>query len=115
MKKALACAVVAIGLVLGSGGAAMAGEVNGNGGEAQGANNSASECAFSGQDTADAIENPPTAPDYNPMFDDDALAMRGNQKHGYKGIQSYGMFISAGIDVGINPGDACRGNLGKKH
>lgn len=115
MKKALACAVVAIGLVLGSGGAAMAGEVNGNGGAANGAANSASECAFSGQDTADAIENPPDAPDYNPMFDDDALAMRGNQKHGYKGIQSYGMFVSAGIDVGINPGDACRGNLGKKH
>ena len=30
MKKTLACAVVAIGLVLGSGGAAMAGEVNEN-------------------------------------------------------------------------------------
>jgi hypothetical protein len=112
MKKVLACAVVAIGLVLGSGGAAMAGEATGNGGEAQGANNSASECAFSGQDTLDAIENPPDGPFYDPAFNDDGLAMRGNQKHGYKGIQSYGMFVSAGIDVGINPGDACRGNSG---
>ena len=110
MKKALACAVVAIALVLGSGGAAMAGEVNGKGGAANGAANSASECAFSGQDTADSIEG--TGPE---GMGDDALAMRGNQKHGYKGIQSYGMFVSAGIDLGINPGDACRGNLGKKH
>ena len=110
MKKALACAVVAIGLVLGGGGAAMAGEVNGNGGEAQGAKNSASESAFSGQDTADAIEG--TGPG---GVGDDSLAARGNQKHGYKGVQNYGMFVSAGIDLGINPGDACRGNLGKKH
>ena len=110
MRKTLACAVVAIGLVLGSGGAAMAGEVNGKGDPIPGASKASSECAFSGQDTLDAIENPPDAPDYNPMFDDDMLAERGNQKHGYKGIQSYGMFVSAGIDVGINPGMACRGN-----
>ncbi|MDQ7878253.1 hypothetical protein Q9R08_09745 [Microbacterium sp. QXD-8] len=108
MKKSLACAVVTIGLVLGSGGAAMAGEATGNGGEAQGANNSASECAFSGQDTIDSVEGNPEG------FDDDMLAMRGNQKNGYKGIQSYGMFVSAGIDVGVNPGMACKGNLGKK-
>ncbi|MFF2487839.1 hypothetical protein ACFVSU_15650 [Microbacterium sp. NPDC058062] len=115
MKKALACAVVAIGLVLGSGGAAMAGEVNGNGGAANGAANSASECAFSGQDTLDAIENPPGGPGYDPAFNDDGFAMRGNQKNGYHGVQNYGMFKKAKIDIPINPGDACRGNLGKKH
>ncbi|WP_194409434.1 hypothetical protein [Microbacterium cremeum] len=104
MRKTLACAAVAVALVLGGGGAAMAGEVNGNGGEAQGAAHAKSACAFSGQDTADAIEGNP------PGFDDDALAMRGNQKHGYRGIQSYGMFVSAGVDVGVNPGMACRGN-----
>jgi hypothetical protein len=110
MKKiALGCLMVA-GLVFGSGGAAMAGEVNGNGDPIPGAGKASSECAFSGKDTLDAIENPPDDPDYDPMFDDDALAARGNQKHGFKGVQNYGMFASAGLDIGINPGVACRGN-----
>jgi hypothetical protein len=110
MKKiALGC-LVAAGLVFGSAGAAMAGEVNGNGDPIPGAGNAASECAFSGQDTLDAIENPVDGPFYDPMFDDDALAERGNQKHGFKGVQNYGMFAKAGIDIGINPGLACRGN-----
>jgi hypothetical protein len=29
----------------------------------------------------------------------------------YHGVQNYGMFASKGIDVGVNPGMACRGNL----
>ncbi|WP_374976975.1 hypothetical protein ACEYYH_03870 [Microbacterium trichothecenolyticum] len=107
MKKALACAVVAIGLVLGSGGAAMAGEVNGNGDDIPAPGKAHSACVFSGQDTEDTVEMNP------PGFDDDALAERGNQKHGYKGIQSYGMFVSAGLkDMVPSPGMACNPNGG---
>lgn len=110
MKKiAIGCVLVA-GLVFGSGGAAMAGEVNGNGDGIPGAGNAASECAFSGKDTLDSIENPPDGPFYNPEFNDDALAARGNQKNGYKGVQNYGMFARLGIDVGGTPGMFCRGN-----
>jgi hypothetical protein len=110
MKKiALGCLMVA-GLVFGSAGAAMAGEVNGKGEAIPGAGKASSECAFSGKDTLDAIENPKDGPFYDPMFDDDALAARGNQKKGFKGVQKYGMFAKAGIDIGINPGQACRGN-----
>ncbi|MFE4727153.1 hypothetical protein [Microbacterium sp. NPDC056736] len=115
MRKSLACAVVAIGLVLGSGGAAMAGEVNGNGDPIPGAGNASSECAFSGQDTIDSIENPMDSPFYNPAFDDDMLAERGNQKNGYKGVQSFGIFMKGpGVNAhvaGFNPGMACRGNM----
>ena len=114
MKRVSIACVVALGLVLGSGGAAMAGEVNGNGEDIPGAAKSASECAFSGQDTLDAIENPVDGPFYSPEFDDDSFAWRGSQKHGYHGVQNYGMFKKAGIPIPINPGDACRGNLGKK-
>ncbi|NLP84406.1 hypothetical protein HF576_11130 [Microbacterium sp. CFH 90308] len=106
MKRLVTGCVLALGLVLAGAGAANAGEATGNGGEAQGASHASSECAFSGQDTVDSVEGNPEG------FDDDALAMRGNQKHGYHGIQSYGMFVSAGIDVGVNPGLACRGNAG---
>ena len=41
MKRASIACVVALGLVLGSGGAAMAGEVNGNGEDIPGAGNAA--------------------------------------------------------------------------
>jgi hypothetical protein len=106
MKRLVTGCVLALGLVLAGAGAANAGEATGNGGEAQGASHASSECAFSGQDTLDAIEGNPEG------FDDDALAERGNQKHGYRGVQSYGMFVSAGVDPGVNPGIACRGNAG---
>jgi hypothetical protein len=106
MKKALACAIVAVGLVLGGGGAAMAGEVNGNGDDIPAPGKASSECVFSGQDTVDSVENNP------PGFDDDMLGMRGNQDKGYKGVQSYGVFVKAGLKAMVpSPGMACRGNL----
>ena len=115
MKKILACAVVAIGLVLGSGGAAMAGEVDGNGEETPiaGHETAASICAFSGLDTADSIEG--VIP-----FPDDMLALRGNQSPAgvdrHHGVQNYGMFQrplakELGIDELVpSPGEACRGS-----
>ncbi|GAA3633581.1 hypothetical protein GCM10022200_15910 [Microbacterium awajiense] len=112
MKKALVCAAAAVALVFGSGGAAMAGEVNGKGDPIGAPGKAASECVYSGLDTLDSIENAPGSPGYDPMFDDDALAVRGNQKHGFHGVQNYGMFKRAGIDIGINPGMACRGTGG---
>ena len=112
MKRVSAACVIALGLVLGSGGAAMAGEVNGNGDDIPGAGNAASECAFSGLDTADDIEG--TGPEGQ---GDDEFAKRGNQKHGYHGVQNFGMFRSDPVAkqfvVGFNPGMACRGNFGK--
>jgi hypothetical protein len=113
MKRASIACVVALGLVLGSGGAAMAGEVNGNGEDIPGAGNAASLCAFSGQDTPDAIENPPNAPGYNPMFDDDAVGMRGPQKNGFRSVQSYGAFVKAGAKAFLpSPGVACNPTKG---
>ena len=63
---------------------------------------------FSGLDTADAIEGNPEG------FDDDALAMRGNQSPGgvdrYLGVQSYGIFVRAGLKAfEPSPGTACNG------
>ena len=64
---------------------------------------------FSGLDTADAIEGNPEG------FNDDALAMRGNQSPGgvdrYHGVQSYGVFVRADLkDVVPSPGMACNGS-----
>lgn len=102
------CAIAA-GFVLAGAGAASAGEVNGNGGEIPAPDRASSECVFSGQDTADAIEGNPEG------FDDDGLAVRGNQSPGgtdrYHGTQSYGMFARAGLKEFVpSPGEACRGN-----
>ena len=109
MKRVMSMCAVAAGLVLAGAGAASAGEVNGNGDDIPAPNNASSECAFSGQDTLDSIEGNPEG------FDDDALAMRGNQSPGgvdrYHGVQSYGIFVRAGLkDVVPSPGVACRGN-----
>lgn len=109
MKKIVIGFIAALGLVLSTGGAAMAGEVNGNGDSIPGAQNASSECAYSGQDTADAIEGNPEG------FDDDTLAMRGNQAPAgvarYHGVQNYGIFIKAGLKAMVpTPGQACRGN-----
>lgn len=113
MKKSLACAVVTIGLVLGSGGAAMAGEVNGNGDDTPAPGKAHSLCVFSGQDTPDAIENPPGEPGYDPMFNDDELGKRGNQKNGFHSVQSYGVFVAAGLKSMVpSPGQACNPNSG---
>jgi hypothetical protein len=108
MKIWIGSCAVAAGLMLAGAGAASAGEVNGNGGEIPAPDRASSECVYSGLDTADAIEGNP------PQFNDDALAMRGNQSPGgkdrYHGVQSYGIFVRAGLKQFVpSPGEACRG------
>lgn len=108
MKRLMGSCAVAVGLVLASAGTAGAGEVNGNGDEIPAPTKAASECVYSGQDTADSIEGNP------PGFDDDALAVRGNQSPGgadrYHGVQSYGIYVKAGLKGAVpSPGTACRG------
>ena len=108
MKRLIGTGVVAAWLVLSGAGAAKAGEVNGNGDDIPAPARAASECVFSGLDTADTIEDNPEG------FDDDALAMRGNQSSGgvdrYHGVQSYGIFVRAGLKgVVPSPGMACNG------
>jgi len=109
MKRWVATCAITAGLVLSGGGVANAGEVNGNGLDIPAPTQAASECVFSGQDTADSIEDNPEG------FDDDALAMRGNQSPGgvdrYHGVQSYGIFVKAGLkDFVPSPGMACNGS-----
>ena len=110
MKRMIAMsATAAAGLVLATAGAASAGEVNGNGEDIPAPGNAASECVFSGLDTVDSVEQNP------PGFDDDALAVRGNQSPGgvdrYHGVQSYGIFVRAGLkDFVPSPGQACNGS-----
>ena len=109
MKRLIGMSVAAAGLVLAAAGAANAAEVNGNGEEIPAPDRAASECVFSGQDTADAIEGNPEG------FDDDALAERGNQSPGgvdrYHGVQSYGIFVRAGLKAVVpSPGVACNGS-----
>lgn len=108
MKRLIASCAIAAGLVLSGAGIASAGEVNGNGKDIPAPTRAASECVFSGLDTADALEDNP------PGFDDDALAMRGNQSPAgvdrYHGVQSYGIFVRAGLkDLVPSPGEACNG------
>jgi hypothetical protein len=108
MKRLIGSCAVAAGLVLAGASAASAGEVNGNGSDIPAPTRAASECVFSGLDTADPIEGNPEG------FDDDALAMRGNQSPGgvdrYHGVQSYGIFVRAGLkDLVPSPGMACNG------
>ena len=109
MKHLLGTCAVAVGLVLAGAGAASAGEVNGNGQDIPAPTKSSSECVFSGLDTPDSIEGNPEG------FDDDALAVRGNQSPGgvdrYHGVQSYGIFVRAGLKgVVPSPGQACNGS-----
>jgi hypothetical protein len=98
MRKALVMCVATAGLVLGSAGAASAGEYNGKGEPVPGGVNGKSECSYSGRDIPDDVENNP------PGFDDDLLAIRG--------VQSYGQLVSQGLKGFLpSPGMACRGNL----
>jgi hypothetical protein len=111
MKRVSIACAIALGLVLGSGGAAMAGEVNGNGDDTPiaGHDTAASICAFSGLDTPDSIENPDHLP--GPENNDDFFAIRGSQKKGYHGVQNYGAVVKAGLKAfAPSPGVACRGN-----
>ncbi len=109
MKRFMGVCAVTAGLVLSGAGVANAGEVNGNGKDIPAPTRATSECVFSGLDTADAIEGNPEG------FDDDALAVRGNQSPGgvdrYHGVQSYGIFVRAGLkDFVPSPGTACNGS-----
>ena len=109
MKRLIGSCILAAGLVVSGAGAATAAEVNGNGADIRAPSRAASECVFSGLDTADSIEGNPEG------FDDDALAVRGNQSPGgvdrYHGVQSYGMFVRAGLkELVPSPGTACRGS-----
>lgn len=109
MKRLIGVCAVAAGLVLSGAGVANAGEVNGNGKDIPAPTRATSECVFSGLDTADAIEGNPEG------FNDDALAMRGNQSPGgvdrYHGVQSYGIFVRAGLKAFVpSPGAACNGS-----
>lgn len=109
MKLWIGSCAIAAGLVVAGAGAASAGEVNGNGSDIPAPNHASSECVFSGQDTADSVEDNP------PGFDDDALATRGNQSPGgadrYHGVQSYGIYVRAGLKEFVpSPGEACRGH-----
>lgn len=53
MKKSILVVLATAGLLLAGASSASAGEVNGNGGPAQGAANARSECAFSGLEDGD--------------------------------------------------------------
>ena len=108
MKRLIASCAVAAGLMVAGAGIASAGEVNGHGGATPAPTLAASECVYSGLDTPDSIEGNPEG------FNDDALAMRGNQSPGgvdrYHGVQSYGIFVRAGLKAVVpSPGTACNG------
>jgi hypothetical protein len=97
MRRIAIVLAMIVGIVLGTGATALAGEVNGKGEPIPGAHKASSECAFSGRDLPDEIENNP------PGFDDDAITIHR--------AQSYGQFVSAGLkDAVPSPGVACRGN-----
>lgn len=98
MKKTILTCALALGLVLGSGGAAMAGEYNGQGGDVKGGDKAHSACHFSGRDLPDDEEMNPF-----PWMNDDAVT--GGH------TQSYGMYVKAGMKGMVpSPGEACRGN-----
>lgn len=99
MKKTAVGAALGLMLVLGSAGAATAGEYNGQGGDVRGGDGAHSACHFSGRDLPDAVEGNPF-----PFLDDDAVT--GGH------VQSYGMYVRADMkDMVPSPGMACRGNV----
>jgi hypothetical protein len=99
MKRSTTGLLIASGLILTLGGTAAAGEYNGKGEPIPGAHKASSECAFSGRDVPDDVENNPL-----PEFDDDEFT-DGR-------VQSYGILVKAGLKPFLpSPGDACRGNI----
>lgn len=98
MKHFVIGSTLALGVVLAAPMSAQAGEYNGQGGTVPGASNASSECAYSGRDVPDDVEDNP------PGFDDDAIT--GGR------VQSYGQYVRAGLKAVLpSPGEACRGNL----
>ena len=107
--------VIALGLVLGSGGAAMAGEVNGNGDDIPGrGQRRARMCAFSGLDTPDAIENPTGSARPENQCDDvlrDARQPEARATTASRTTACSSRRRSQSIRRRVNPGMACRGNV----
>lgn len=98
MKRVAIGCIIALGLALGGGLSAQAGEINGNGDPIPGAHNAHSICAFSGEDLPDDQENQPNMPD--------DFVTDGH-------VQNYGKYVSHGLKgVVPSPGVACRGNGG---
>jgi hypothetical protein len=98
MKRSVIGCALALGLVLGGGTAAFAGETTGNGSDVPGSGHANSACAFSGRDLPDSVEGNP------PGFDDDAVT--GGH------VQSYGMYVRADMKGMVpSPGMACRGGV----
>ncbi|MEV7631704.1 hypothetical protein AB0N64_04760 [Microbacterium sp. NPDC089318] len=99
MKKTVIGCTLALMLVIGGSGAAMAGEYTGNGGDVKGGDNAHSACHYSGRDLPDDVEMNPL-----PELNDDAVT--GGH------VQSYGQYVRAGMkDMVPSPGMACRGNV----
>ncbi len=99
MKKTVIGAALGLLLILGSGGAAMAGEYNGQGGDIKGGDNARSACHYSGRDLPDSVEMNPL-----PHLNDDAVT-DGR-------VQTYGQYVRAGMKAMVaSPGVECRGNL----
>ena len=99
MKKTILTCALALGLVLGGNGTAMAGEYNGQGGDVKGGDKAHSACHFSGRDLPDDVEMNPF-----PFLNDDAVT--GGH------TQSYGMYVKADMKGMVpSPGEACRGNV----
>lgn len=100
MKKTMIGAALGLMLVLGSSGAAMAGEYNGQGGDIKGGDKAHSACHFSGRDLPDDVEMNPL-----PELDDDMVT------DGH--VQSYGQYVAAGLKdmLPLSPGENCRGNV----
>ena len=99
MKRVATTCVIALGFVLGGAATAHAGEYNGKGGPVPGGVNGKSDCSFSGRDVPDSVEGNPF-----PFLNDDALTSQRNF------TQSYGLYISLGVEAPSHPGEACRGN-----
>lgn len=107
MRRLAMTSLMALGLVVGSGSAAFAGETTGNGQPSPRQGHPASACSYSGQDVPDADEQNP------PGFDDDWNTNPGKKETAVPSgarVQNYGQIVVAGgKDFAPSPGVACRG------
>jgi hypothetical protein len=101
MRRIAVGFVLLLGLVLGGGSSAFAGEYRGHGGvlgDNPGGDKAHSICSFSGQDQDDSFED--NGP--NGEGDDDDVTIHGTQ--------SFGQIVAMFGYSGFGPGTACRGN-----
>ena len=109
MRRIAVISLMALGLVVGSGSAAFAGETTGNGQPSPSQGKSASLCSYSGQDVPDSVEN------NEPEFDDDWNTNPGKKETAVPSgtlVQNYGQIVAAGgKGASPSPSDLCRGNL----